>query len=135
MSKFVKLLVVVLFVNLYCYLAFPELHVAEDLVDKLLLVEKDEQGHIINVWANPELNKSLKIEETNIVPGTLVFLGNSIGILKDFLQIIPNFLLAPFQVLKHCVELGAPPAAAVVVGGGLIGMYVLAVMDFLWAKD
>ncbi len=135
MSQFVKLLMIVLAINLCCYLAFPSLHIGKDVVDKLLKIEKDDQGNIINVWGNENLNKSMTIENNGIIPGTFVFIGNSIDIIKSFLLIIPNFFCAPFLVLKHCMNGGMPPAVAVLVGGFIVGSYFLAVMDFIWTKN
>jgi len=127
MSQLAKAALIILTLNLFLYVAFPQAQLGHDIVQSLL---SSSNGAF---QPGSKLNSTLSNVtkgETGIVAGAMSFPDYVKKAMAIFI-IIAEIFTSPFAVASYLVGLGVPAPVMLIYVGVVAGVYLLALMDWL----
>jgi len=128
MSQLAKAALIILTLNLFLYVAFPQAQLGHDIVQSLL--SSSSNGAF---QPGSKLNSTLSNVtkgETGIVAGAMSFPDYVKKAMAIFI-IIAQIFTSPFAVASYLVGLGVPAPVMLIYVGVIAGVYLLALMDWL----
>ena len=128
MSQLAKAALIIITLNVFLYVAFPQAQLGADLVHKLVSTQTDnlvQPGSSVN----NTLTNTTK-GESGIVAGVLSMPDYVRKAMALFI-IVAGIFTSPFSVANYLIGIGAPIGALLIYVTVLVGVYLLAVMDWI----
>jgi len=128
MSQLVKAALIILTLNVFLYVAFPQAQLGADVVHKLISGQSD---NLVQPGVN--LNKTLSNTtkgETGIIAGT-ISMPDYVQKAMGLFVIIAGIFTSPFSVANYLIGLGAPVGALLIYVVVVAGVYILALLDWI----
>jgi len=127
MSELTKAALIILTLNLFLFIAFPQAQLGHDVVQSLLSTSNGV------IQPGSKLNSTLSNVtkgETGIIAGVMAFPDYVKKAMAIFVMIVEIFT-SPFAVASYLIGLGVPTEVMIIYVGVVVGVYLLALMDWL----
>lgn len=127
MSQLAKTALIIITLNLFLYVAFPNVQLGASVVHELLSTN----NNIIQPGSkfNSTLSNTTK-SENGIIAGVLS-MPDYVKKAMAFFLIVAGIFTSPFTVGNYLIGLGIPIQVMLIYVGIISGVYMLAVMDWI----
>ncbi len=127
MSQLAKAALIIITLNLFLYVAFPQAQLGANVVHVLL--SNNNGVYHPGVQYNSTLSNTTK-GESGIVAG-VISMPDYVKKAMAIFIIIVGIFASPFSVANYLIGLGIPTAVMTIYLGVIVGVYLLAVMDWI----
>lgn len=127
MSQLAKAALIIITLNVFLYVAFPQAQLGASIVHELL----SSNNNVIQPGSkyNATLANTTK-SESGIVAGVLS-MPDYVKKAMALFVIIVGIFASPFTVANYLIGLGIPPGVMIIYLAVIMGVYLVAVMDWI----
>jgi len=127
MSQLAKAALIIITLNVFLYVAFPQAQLGANVVHELL----SSNNNVIQPGSkyNATLANTTK-SESGIVAGVLS-MPDYVKKAMALFVIIVGIFASPFTVANYLIGLGIPPGVMIIYLAVIMGVYLVAVMDWI----